>query len=93
MREVPDGKRKGSPVLQDVRYLDERMRGRGRFGARRGEARDARSCAGSAPAVAAVAATIATSYPHTESAADFARYQRKLADKAEQVRDAGRLPR
>ena len=42
----------------------------------------------SAPAVAAVAATIATSYPHTESAADFARYQRKLADKAEQVRDA-----
>ncbi len=42
----------------------------------------------SAPAVATVAATIATSYPHTESAADFARYQRKLADKAEQVRDA-----
>ena len=35
-----------APVLQDVRYLDERMRGRGRFGARRGEARDARSCAG-----------------------------------------------
>lgn len=42
----------------------------------------------SAPAVATVAATIATSYPHTESAVDFARYQRKLADKAEQVRDA-----
>lgn len=39
-------------------------------------------------AVAATASTIAAAYPRSESAADFARYQRKLADKADQVKDA-----